>query len=219
MLNQRCAHFTTGHVSTSARPAAKLVKPQRGGHRTKVLCSQEKPQPAIIRRRAAIQSAALVTSLSAVPLPSEATPARRKKQSIDPALYKDIPGTDPPIKYYDIKGGAGTEGGAAKGQRVAVHFDVKWKSLTIATSRQGAGVTGGVPYGYNVGIQPGTPGGPFIEAFNQGIRGMGVGTVRTLLVPPEYAYGNRQVQEIPPNATLQLDLELLSIKKDNPLGK
>jgi hypothetical protein len=31
-------------------------------------------------------------------------------------------------------------------------------------------------------------------------------------VPPEYAYGNMQVQEIPPGATLQLDLELLSIK-------
>jgi hypothetical protein len=121
-------------------------------------------------------------------------------------------------------------------------------------------VTGGVPYGFDVGIKPGNPGGPFIEAMNVGVQGMGVGTVRTMIgewlppasgapyslgssagnrfngrrdvwterevlgararaVPPEYAYGNRQVQEIPPGATLQLDLELLSIKKDNVLGK
>jgi hypothetical protein len=42
-------------------------------------------------------------------------------------------------------------------------------------------VTGGTPYGFNVGIKPGSPGGPFIEAMNQGIVGMGVGTVRTMI--------------------------------------
>ena len=38
-------------------------------------------------------------------------------------------------------------------------------------------------------------------------------------VPPELGYGKLQVQEIPPNATLYFDIELLSIKKDNPFGK
>ena len=97
------------------------------------------------------------------------------------------------------------------GQRVAVHFDVKFRRLTIATSRQGAGVTGGTPYGFTVGTPAGTPGGPFIKALNEGIKGMGPGQFRRLIVPPEYAYGNQQVQEIPPNATLTIDLELLSI--------
>ena len=45
------------------------------------------------------------------------------------------------------------------------------------------------------------------------IKGMAPGQVRRLIVPPEYAYGRFQVQEIPPNATLTVDLEVLSIAK------
>ena len=82
------------------------------------------------------------------------------------------------------------------GQRVAVHFDVKFRRLTIATSRQGAGVTGGTPYGFTVGTPAGTPGGPFIKALNEGIKGMGPGQFRRLIVPPEYAYGNQQVRSV-----------------------
>ena len=42
-------------------------------------------------------------------------------------------------------------------------------------------MTGGVPYGFNVGIKPGDPGGPILAAFNEGIKGMAVGTVRTMI--------------------------------------
>ena len=140
----------------------------------------------------------------------EATPPRQAFE-VPADAFKPLPGTNPPIMYYDIKGGGSTEGGARPGQRVAVHFDVKFRRITIATSRQGAGVTGGVPYGFQVGTPAGTPGGPFIKAFNEGIKGMGPGQFRRLLVPPEYAYGNQQVQEIPPNSMLTVDLELLSV--------
>jgi FKBP-type peptidyl-prolyl cis-trans isomerase len=128
--------------------------------------------------------------------------------------FRDLPGTNPPIKYYDIKGG-GSDSAVPfpKGTRVAVHYDLKFRSLTIASSRVGAGVTGGNPYGFNVDTPAASPGGPFIPAFNYGIQGMGVGTVRRMLVPAEYAYGNNQVQEIPPNSEVTLDLELLSIAK------
>jgi len=191
--------------------------------KTAIRAQQESTEESLaLPRRAAMQSALAVSTaaaLSVLPEPALATPRRKKVEKIDPALYKELPGTTPPIKYYDLKGGVGGEGGAKQGQRVAVHFDVKWRGLTIATSRQGAGVTGGVPYGYNVGVPAGSPGGPFINAFNEGVRGMGVGTVRTMIVPPEYAYGDRRVQEIPPGATLQLDIELLSIKKEGVFGK
>jgi FKBP-type peptidyl-prolyl cis-trans isomerase len=43
---------------------------------------------------------------------------------------------------------------------------------------------------------------------------MGVGTVRRMIVPPEYAYGPNEVMEIPANGTVTLDLELLSVAKD-----
>ena len=48
---------------------------------------------------------------------------------------------------------------------------------------------------------------------------MQVGGQRKVIVPPELAYGPLAVQEIPPNATLTFDIEVLSIKKDNPFGK
>ncbi len=51
----------------------------------------------------------------------------------------------------------------------------------------------------------------------QGVRGMRVGGLRTLLVPPNLAYGDKQMGEIPPNTTLNVTVELLSIKT-NPLG-
>jgi len=34
-----------------------------------------------------------------------------------------------------------------------------------------------------------------------------------IIVPPELAYGKKGVQEFPPNATIELDVELLSIKQ------
>mmetsp|Transcript_27828 Transcript_27828/g.38462 ORF Transcript_27828/g.38462 Transcript_27828/m.38462 type:complete len:221 (+) Transcript_27828:149-811(+) len=202
----------------------KVSEVQKKSLRMKVVSkvSEEKVDHAvqILPRREAVTLALLAGPAISlfVPAVAQATPKRTKVAKIDPSLYREIPGTDPPIMYYDLKGSAGTEGGVKKGQRAAVHFDVKWKGLTVATSRQGMGVTGGVPYGFEVGIDPGNPGGPFIKAFNEGVAGMQVGTVRTMIVPPEYAYGSRGVQEIPPNATLQVDLELLSIKKDNVFG-
>lgn len=204
----------------TVRARAVAVRPAGRVSVKAVRAQDSRPEEASakVARRAALQVSALALTIAAVPAPSLATP-RRKQAQMDPDLYRPIPGTSPEILYYDLKSPGGTEGGVKRGQRVAVHYDVKWKGLTIATSRQGAGVTGGVPYGYDVGGNPGDPGAPFMKAFNEGIQGMGVGTVRTMIVPPEYAFGKRGQQEIPPNATLTLDLELLSIKKDNIFGK
>merc|ERR1719161_445679 len=125
--------------------------------------------------------------------------------------YSIIKGTDPPMGYYDLKGAGSGSGGIRPGQRVAVHYDLKWRGITVGTSRQGMGVTGGTPYGFDFGVAPGQPGGPFIKAFNVGMAGMQAGTLRRLKVPPEYAYGNKGVQEIPPNSEIILDIELLSV--------
>lgn len=46
---------------------------------------------------------------------------------------------------------------------------------------------------------------------------MKVGGQRQLLVPPELAYGKNGYGEIPGNATLTIDVQLLSIKQ-NALG-
>nr|XP_025635026.1 peptidyl-prolyl cis-trans isomerase FKBP16-4, chloroplastic-like isoform X8 [Arachis hypogaea]XP_025663818.1 peptidyl-prolyl cis-trans isomerase FKBP16-4, chloroplastic-like isoform X8 [Arachis hypogaea] len=135
------------------------------------------------------------------------------------------------------KVGQGAE--AVKGSRVAVHYVAKWRGITFMTSRQGMGVGGGTPYGFDVGE---SERGNVLKGLDLGVQGMRVGgQVRThfrlnynlheaiikivfifplqrlLIVPPELAYGKKGVQEIPPNATIELDVELLSIKQ-SPFG-
>ncbi|XP_024023008.1 peptidyl-prolyl cis-trans isomerase FKBP16-4, chloroplastic [Morus notabilis] len=116
------------------------------------------------------------------------------------------------LKYYDLKVGSGVQ--AKKGSRVAVHYVAKWRGITFMTSRQGLGVGGGTPYGFDVGQ---SERGSVLKGLDLGVEGMRVGGQRLLIVPPELAYGKKGVQEIPPNATIELDVELLSIKQ-SPFG-
>ncbi|KMT06434.1 hypothetical protein BVRB_7g161060 isoform A [Beta vulgaris subsp. vulgaris] len=116
------------------------------------------------------------------------------------------------LKYYDLKVGGGAQ--AVKGSRVAVHYVAKWKGITFMTSRQGMGVGGGTPYGFDIGQ---SERGTVLKGLDLGVEGMKVGGQRLLIVPPQLAYGSKGVQEIPPNATIELDVELLSIKQ-SPFG-
>lgn len=116
------------------------------------------------------------------------------------------------LKYYDLMVGNGAE--AVQGSRVAVHYVAKWKNITFMTSRQGLGIGGGTPYGFDVGQ---SERGNVLKGLDLGVKGMRVGGQRLLIVPPELAYGSKGVQEIPPNATIELDVELLSIKQ-SPFG-
>ena len=199
---------TMRHRGTTPRFDAARVRRAVATASTEAEAADTTDTGAVSRR--VVGAASLLTSLLSASAPALATPPRATFQVAE-SDFKPLPGTKPPIMYADIKGGAGVEGGAKEGSRVAVHFDVKFRRITIATSRQGAGVTGGTPYGFTVGVPAGTPGGPFISCLNEGIKGMGPGQFRRLIVPPEYAYGANQVQEIPPNATLTVDVELLSI--------
>ncbi|XP_050940106.1 peptidyl-prolyl cis-trans isomerase FKBP16-4, chloroplastic isoform X2 [Cucumis melo] len=103
---------------------------------------------------------------------------------------------------------------AVSTSRRAVHYVAKWRGITFMTSRQGLGVGGGTPYGFDVGQ---SERGTVLKGLDLGVQGMRVGGQRLLIVPPELAYGSKGVQEIPPNATIELDVELLSIKQ-SPFG-
>lgn len=132
-----------------------------------------------------------------------------RASKIPESEFKTLPSG---LKYYDVKVGGGLE--AVKGSRVAVHYVAKWKGITFMTSRQGFGVGGGTPYGFDVGQ---SERGTVLKGLDIGVQGMRVGGQRLLIVPPELAYGKKGVQEIPPNATIELDVELLSIKQ-SPFG-
>jgi len=160
---------------------------------------------------AALAAAAAAAPPQAAALPpgfkKDLTPKRR--QAIPETAFKEGPRG---LKYADLKAGAGPE--ARQGDRVVVHYEAKWRGVTFMTSRQGLGVTGGTPLGFDVGAQGA---GGTLAGLDLGVRGMRVGGRRVLQVPPELAYGKAGVGEIPPNATITIDCELLSVK-NSPLG-
>jgi FKBP-type peptidyl-prolyl cis-trans isomerase len=65
------------------------------------------------------------------------------------------------------------------------------------------------------GAKPGA--GGTLKGLDLGVRGMRVGGQRKLLIPPELGYGDKGVGEVPGGATLEVDVELLSIKT-SPFG-
>lgn len=56
--------------------------------------------------------------------------------------------------------------------------------------------------------------GEVIAGWEEGIEGMKVGGERILVVPPEYAYGNRSVGPIPAGAKLIFAVELISVESE-----
>lgn len=64
------------------------------------------------------------------------------------------------------------------------------------------------PYRFRLGL------GEVIEGWDDGIEGMQVGGVRTLTIPPDLGYGSTGLEpDIPPNATLVYEIELLSLEE------
>lgn len=64
----------------------------------------------------------------------------------------------------------------------------------------------GTPLRFTLGV------GQVIPGFDQGIVGMRVGGIRTLIIPPELAYGAQAVGPIPPNSGLRANIHLIGVQ-------
>ncbi|KAJ9128431.1 hypothetical protein P3X46_035032 [Hevea brasiliensis] len=158
--------------------------------------------PVPTSRRCAILISALPLGLILLPPLSEAR-ERRNKKAIP---LEDYLTTSDGLKYYDVVKGKGPI--AEKGLTVLVHFDCLYRVITAVS----------------IGAPPGkerkrefvdNPNGLFsaqaapkpptaMYSVTQGMK-------RTVIVPPEAGYGQKGMNEIPPGATLEINIELLQV--------
>lgn len=178
-----------------------------------------------ISRRSAILVSSLPFTLVSVS-PSEAR-ERRNRKTIPLEDYLTSPNG---LMYYDLEQGKGPV--AEKGSTVQVHFDCLYRGITAVSSRESKLLAGNrsisQPYEFKVGAPPGkerkrdfvdNPNGLFSAqaapkpppAVYSMTEGMKVGGKRTVIVPPEAGYGQKGMNEIPPGATFELNIELLKV--------
>jgi FKBP-type peptidyl-prolyl cis-trans isomerase len=105
------------------------------------------------------------------------------------------------LKTTDIKVGTGDE--AVAGKKVTVHYvGTLTDGKKFDSSRDH-----GEPFPFTLGA------GQVIKGWDQGVAGMKVGGVRQLVIPPELGYGAAGAgSDIPPNATLLFEVELLKVE-------
>ncbi|TFG34016.1 FKBP-type peptidyl-prolyl cis-trans isomerase [Candidatus Thorarchaeota archaeon] len=106
------------------------------------------------------------------------------------------------LQIEDIHIGTGKS--PSTGQTVVVHY-TGW--LTNG-DKFDSSVDRGEPFEFQIGI------GQVIQGWDQGVMGMRIGGKRRLTIPPELAYGSRDIGDglIPPNSILIFEVELLDLK-------
>jgi FKBP-type peptidyl-prolyl cis-trans isomerase len=105
------------------------------------------------------------------------------------------------LQYIDMVVGTGAE--AQSGQQVTVHYTgwlANGKKFDSSRDRNN-------PFTFALGR------GQVIKGWDLGVAGMRVGGQRQLIIPSHIGYGARGAgSDIPPNATLIFDVELLSVR-------
>lgn len=98
----------------------------------------------------------------------------------------------------------GTGKQARSGMAVKVHYTGWLYNDGQKGAKFDSSVDRGEPFEFNLGA------GDVIPGWDQGVVGMKEGGKRTLIIPARLAYGSRGAGGvIPPNATLQFDIELI----------
>ncbi|GAC1315677.1 MAG: FKBP-type peptidyl-prolyl cis-trans isomerase [Collimonas sp.] len=109
------------------------------------------------------------------------------------------------LQYEDITVGQGAE--AKAGDHVSVHY-TGWlqNSDGSAGKKFDSSKDRGDPFEFPLGA------GHVIKGWDEGVQGMKIGGVRTLIIPAALGYGPRGAGGvIPPNATLIFEVELLGV--------
>ena len=96
-----------------------------------------------------------------------------------------------------------------EGPEIITHskIQVHYKGMLEDGTKFDSSYDRGEPLKFQIGLRK------VIEGWEIGLMGMKVGGRRTLIIPPELAYGERGAGDlIPPNATLIFDVEIIDIQ-------
>ena len=105
------------------------------------------------------------------------------------------------LEYIIVEEGSGPK--PKKGQKVQVHYTGKLENGTVFDSSHKRGQ----PIAFTLGV------GQVIKGWDEGIALLKKGSKAQLIIPANLGYGARGVPpQIPPNATLIFDVELVDIE-------
>lgn len=124
----------------------------------------------------------------------------KKSSGYTPPSEKTIT-TNSGLKYTIYQKGSGVQ--AELGDIVKVHYVGKLANDSVFDSSRKRGE----PLRFKLGA------GQVIKGWEEGISYMKVGDKAKLVIPPELAYGNREIAGIPANSTLTFDVELIGVVK------
>ena len=113
--------------------------------------------------------------------------------------------TETGLEYRDLKVGDGKS--PRRGQTCVVHYTGWLWNNGMKGRKFDSSVDRGRPFPFEVGEQK------VIAGWDEGVATMKVGGKRELLIPPNLGYGARGAgRDIPPNATLLFEVELLELR-------
>jgi len=107
---------------------------------------------------------------------------------------------DSGLRMLEHKKGSGKK--PTDGQTVVAHYKGYLEDGTVFDSSYDRNK----PFEFPIGK------GRVIKGWDEGFADMNVGSKRTLIIPPELGYGERNMGKIPPNSILIFDVELLEVK-------
>ncbi|KAL9938538.1 hypothetical protein V8E36_002257 [Tilletia maclaganii] len=149
--------------------------------------------------------AAAVAAAAATAGKKEKAEAAKKQEKAKPAAAA-APAKGPKktttatgLVIEDVKVGTGPQ--AKPGQRVGMRYIGK-----LTNGKPFDANTSGKPFYFKLGR------GEVIKGWDEGVKGMTIGSERRLTCPPQLAYGGQKLPGIPANSTLVFDVKLVDIK-------
>jgi FKBP-type peptidyl-prolyl cis-trans isomerase len=133
------------------------------------------------------------SSAGSAPAPAQAPP-------VSPALGIDLAEytrTSMGLYWKDDRVGTGAE--ARSNSRVSVAY-------------RGVLASNGVPIDSSGGLRVSLSSDPIIRGWKLGIPGMKAGGARILVIPPELAYGFREMPNVPSGSTLVFRIQLIKVE-------